>query len=44
MFEFLKLQYRLGHVDADKLQSYVPRWITQEQANEIVGKQDGEKE
>lgn len=42
MFEFLKLQYRMGKIDADKLQSYVPRWITPEQANEIMGVQDGE--
>lgn len=42
MFEFLKLQYQMGKIDADKLQSYVPRWITQEQADEITGVQDGE--
>lgn len=42
MFEFLKLQYQMGKIDAAKLQSYVPRWITQEQANEIMGVQDGE--
>ena len=42
MFEFLKLQYQMGKIDADKLQSYVPRWITQDEYNQIVGVADGE--
>nr|DAQ30157.1 MAG TPA: hypothetical protein [Caudoviricetes sp.] len=42
MFEFLKLQYRMGKIDGSRLQSYVPRWISQEQADEIMGVQDGE--
>lgn len=40
MYEFLRLQYRMGKIDADKLQTYVPRWITQAQADEIMGVQD----
>lgn len=36
MLEFLALQYVLGLIDADKVQSYAPKWITQEQADIIT--------
>ena len=42
MFEFLKLQYQMGKIDADKLKSYVPRWISEDEYNQIVGDADGE--
>ncbi len=36
MYLFIKTQYLLGAIDAAKVQSYVPRWISQSQANEII--------
>lgn len=36
MFEFIKGQWIMRNIDADKVNSYVPRWITQEQANTII--------
>lgn len=36
MLEFLALQYVLGLIDADKVQSYAPKYITQEQADIIT--------
>ena len=42
MYEFIKLQYLLGRIDADKVRSYAPKWITPEQAEEIIAlKQEG---
>ena len=35
MFAFLKIQYQLGRIDAATLRSFVPKWITGEQAKEI---------
>ena len=37
MFEFIKIQYKLGRISADKVRSYVPKWLTAEQATEIIG-------
>ena len=37
MFKFLKLQYERGKITAEQLHSYVPRWITEEQYQEVVG-------
>lgn len=42
MYEFLKLQYQMGKIDAEMLQSYVPHWITQDEYNQIVGDVSGE--
>lgn len=36
VYDFLRLQYIMGHVNAEQLQTYVPRWLTHEQAAEIV--------
>jgi len=36
MYDFIKLQYLLGRIDADKVRSYAPKWITAEQAEEII--------
>lgn len=38
MYQFILNQWILGKIDADKVQSYVPKWITQEQANTILAK------
>ena len=37
MYEFLKIQYALGRIDAVRLQTYVPQFLTQEQADTILG-------
>jgi hypothetical protein len=37
MFEFLKIQYKLGKVTAEQLQSLVGKVITAEQFSKIVG-------
>jgi hypothetical protein len=36
MYEFIKLQYLIGRINADKVRSYAPKWITEEQAEEII--------
>ena len=40
MFEFIRIQYKLGRISSEKVCSYVPKWLTEEQAAEIVGQQD----
>lgn len=37
MYKFLKLQYEMGHLTAEELHLYVPKWITEEQYQEIIG-------
>lgn len=37
MFEFIRIQYVLGKITTEQVQSFVPRWITAEQAQQIVG-------
>ena len=42
MFEFIRLRYLAGDIDADRVRAYVPRWISTEQAHEIIeSKQEG---
>jgi len=36
MYKFILNQWILGKIDAAKVQSYVPTWITQEQADAIL--------
>jgi hypothetical protein len=36
MFDFIKNMYVMGRISADKVQSFVGRYITQEQADEIT--------
>ncbi len=36
MFDFIKLQFLKGNIDSYKVLSYAPRWLTQEQAQEII--------
>ena len=40
MYEFLRIQYRLGVIDADQVRAFTPRWITSEQAAAIVEEGD----
>ena len=37
MYEFIRIQYRLGRLTADQVRSFAPRWITAEQADKITG-------
>ena len=37
MFEFIRIQYVLENLTAEQVQAFVPRWITEQQAKEIVG-------
>lgn len=37
MAEFIRLQYEAGKITAAKVWSYVPRYITEEQAMSICG-------
>lgn len=42
MYNFIRGQWILGKYDAAKVQSYVPKYITQAQADEILATpQDG---
>lgn len=41
MYKFLLIQYRMGKVTEEKLLSFVPRWITEKQAESIL--KDGEQ-
>lgn len=36
MYEFIRIQYVLGKITAEQVQSFVPQWITAEQAQQIV--------
>lgn len=38
MFNFIKIQYTLGRINDVQVQSFVSKYITQEQANEIIRK------
>lgn len=36
MYSFILGQWKMGKIDEAKVQSYVPKYITQEQADEII--------
>ncbi len=36
MFDFIKIQYIMGRITAEQVRGYAPRWITAEQAEEII--------
>ena len=36
MYEFIRVQFELGKITAEKVRSYAPRYITAAQAEEIV--------
>ena len=38
MYDFIRLQYIMGKLTADQVRAYAPKWITAEQAEEILGK------
>ena len=36
MVEFIRIQYRLGRLTAEQVRSMAPKWITADQAKEII--------
>lgn len=36
MFNFIRIQYQLGNLTEAQVRAYAPRWITAEQAEEII--------
>ena len=36
MYEFIRIQYQMGVVGANQVRAFAPRWITAEQAEEIL--------
>ena len=36
MYEFIRIQYVMGHISAEQVRAYVPRWITAEEAEQII--------
>ena len=36
MYDFIKIQYEMGRINEDKVLSYVPKWITVEEAESII--------
>lgn len=39
MFEFIRIQYSLGMIDADKVKSFSPKYITEAEARKILGEE-----
>lgn len=37
MYEFIRLQYQMGKIDQEQVHLFVPMWITEEQADIIIG-------
>lgn len=36
MFDFIRLQFHVGKLTADQVRAFAPRWITADQAEEIL--------
>ena len=36
MFDFIRVQYRLGRLTAEQVRSMAHKWITADQAEEII--------
>ena len=36
MFDFIRVQYRLARLTAEQVRSMAPKWITADQAEEII--------
>lgn len=36
MEQFITIQYKMGVINADQVHAFVPKWITEEQANNII--------
>lgn len=37
MFEFIRIQYEMGKLSEEQVRGFVPRWISEEEAEEILG-------
>lgn len=37
MYEFIRIQFALGRIDAAQVRAFAPKYITAEQAENIVG-------
>lgn len=37
MVDFIRIQYQLGNITEKQVFAYAPRWITKEEAQQIVG-------
>ena len=37
MYDFIRLQYQMGKLTDAQVRAFAPRWITEEQALEIIG-------
>lgn len=37
MYEFIRIQFVLGRIDAAQVRAFAPKYITAEQAEDIVG-------
>lgn len=36
MYEFIKIQYKLGRLTAEQVLAFAPKWITKEEAEKII--------
>lgn len=36
MYEFIRIQFAMGRIDYNQVLSFVPKWITAEQAKTII--------
>ena len=41
MYEFIRIQFTLGRIDATQVRAFAPKYITAEQAEDIVGDDHG---
>lgn len=39
MYDFIRIQFELGNLTVEQIKIFVPKWITWEQASEIVGEE-----
>lgn len=37
MYDFIRIQYELGKLAPEQVWGFVPRWITEDEAEEIIG-------
>ena len=37
MYEFIRIQFRLGAISESEVRAFAPRWITAEEAEQIIG-------
>lgn len=42
MYEFIRLQYLMGKLNAFQVQSFAPQWISEAEAAQIIGPDQAE--